>query len=605
MAISPIILCNRPGPLEAYLKGASFPLRYLSLEEGRDSGLIRDYLRGRPQVEELSRSDLLRERSTAFRKKYIHFMGKLNTANRSMWWWAMPFTSKNPLATSLCRNTAFFLTIAVVAQRDSRPLLVITDSPDLAGQVAAWAEKEGIGVVNLIRSRVYWRRFLKRYTPAGVIRAAIRTLALWSLSRYYKPARNLEEHHIVFATVTHPRCFVSPDGYEDAYFGNLLEKSVESDGKPLGLALLMERPFQQLKKLKNLEYPVPIWPMERCLTLPSLVACTLRSLRSALGPLKVSGDMEIDGYDLSHLVKGTVNEGRRSGEFFLNLRVYYCAKWLSRKIRVDRCVYPYENRSWEKMLLLGMGHGSPDTHLVGYQHASLTPSHTNFMFDPDEAEVTPLPHRILTTGDVITTWLGDEGNYPPGMFQTACALRQEQLNTIQSRRSGPAIQILVALASSIQEYVETISFLETALADDSGFEVRIRPHPEFPLESALAIRPLTGPKFYFESTGSLADDLEWADVVLYASSTVGLEAVSMGIPAVYLDLGNFLDTDPMNGWGEFRWQVKEPSDLAVTLQHIKNIPEEEFQTLQKRGRDYAQNYLKPVTDEGLADFWEG
>ena len=79
----------------------------------------------------------------------------------------------------------------------------------------------------------------------------------------------------------------------------------------------------------------------------------------------------------------------------------------------------------------------------------------------------------------------------------------------------------------------------------------------------------------------------------------------MGIPAVYLDLGNFLDTNPMNGWGEFRWRVKEPSDLAVVLRHIKNIPEEEFQTLQERGREYAENYLKPVTAEGLADFWEG
>jgi hypothetical protein len=169
--------------------------------------------------------------------------------------------------------------------------------------------------------------------------------------------------------------------------------------------------------------------------------------------------------------------------------------------------------------------------------------------------------------------------------------------------------VLVALATNIEEYVGTLLFLEEAFVgrepfvEKGSFEVRIRPHPEYSLESALAIAPLNGSEFYVKSTGSLADDLEWADVVLYASSTVGLEAVSMGIPVVYIDLGAFLDTDPMYGWSGLRWSVKEPAKLAETIQHIADLPQEGLQQLQEKGREYAAAYLKPVTARALETFW--
>jgi hypothetical protein len=149
-----------------------------------------------------------------------------------------------------------------------------------------------------------------------------------------------------------------------------------------------------------------------------------------------------------------------------------------------------------------------------------------------------------------------------------------------------------------------LSFLGKALAGKNGVEIRVRPHPELSLASALAVAPLAGPQFFSESSGSLEEDLEWAEVVLYASSTVGLEAVATGIPAVYLDLGGFLDTDPMSGWNEFRWSAREPSDLVTAIQTIKGLPETRFRELQQKGREFVADYLRPVTADGLAAFWK-
>jgi predicted glycosyltransferase len=102
----------------------------------------------------------------------------------------------------------------------------------------------------------------------------------------------------------------------------------------------------------------------------------------------------------------------------------------------------------------------------------------------------------------------------------------------------------------------------------------------------------------------LQEDLYWADVVLYASSTVGLEAISLGIPVIYLDLGSFLDEDPLLGWGGFKWPVTDPSALVDTIIRIEAIPDDEFRQLQRDGQEYAAAYLEPVTEEGLLRFLE-
>jgi hypothetical protein len=123
------------------------------------------------------------------------------------------------------------------------------------------------------------------------------------------------------------------------------------------------------------------------------------------------------------------------------------------------------------------------------------------------------------------------------------------------------------------------------------------------LQGALRGSPLEGKQFYTVDKGTLEDALDWADVVLYTSSTVGLEAVAKGIPAIYLDLGTFLDTDPMFAWNKLKWSVQEPAELATTIASIGAIPADEFVSRQKQGQEYAVSYLRPLTEETLRPFW--
>ena len=602
-----IILCNRSRGLVRSLNNIPGPLRYISFVDTQESREICTLLRDMPSAEELPRAKLFRERNWEFRKKYIEFIGRLNIQNHSQEWWAMPFTNKNPAATALCRNTFYFLLTAELASADATNLVVISDSVDLAAQLKTWAQRAGFRVEDLIRKPGTLRRIIKRYTPAGIAQSVVRTFFIWIRTRRYRPAHNSREAHLVIASIAHPRSFSTRGVYKDAYFGPLVDHLASSKQNALVLAMLLEQPFEQIKQLRSLNKGIPVVPLEACFTLRDFLACTLRSLRFFMRPVDPQGPMEIDGMDLSCLVKRTIRDTAHSGDIFMSLRVYYCGRWLARKLHVTRCLYPYENRAWEKMLLQGMRCSSPQTQLMGYQHASITLSHTNFIMAEGESQIIPLPNTILTTGKNAKQWLEQEGNYPLGIFKNACALRQRQPDQGAGKtRIDTLTRVFVALGlgTGTEEYPRILAFLEKAFAEESGYDIRIRPHPGASLESVLDMAPFERRDFFTASKGSLAEDLQWAEVALYASSTVGLEAMSAGIPVIYLDLGDFLDTNHMTGSNELRWSVEDPSQLVDTIRQIDRLPEDEFLARQMSGQEYATAYLEPVTAGGIQRFLE-
>ena len=604
--MSTVIVANQLGTLKNALDRVHGPIRYLDLIDSPNSHAICDYLCKRANTHELPRAELYRKHGASFRDQYIEFMGKLNRSNHSLYWWALPFTDKHALLRSSFRDISYFLLVVELARSGSATLLVITDSDNLSGQIKVWGESEGIKTVDIVRKPWSWPIIFKKYTPAGIFNVAFRTFVLWTACRGFRPKPDYEKGFVVLATLTHPRSFTTNNTYQDAYFGPLVGYLTASEQPFLILGLLVEQPLKQIKKLKIQDFGLQIVPLESYLDFKDIVACTVRSLIRYLNPTKgIQSPMKLGNLDLTYVVKRAIEETCHSGNLFMSLRVYYAAKRLAETIRVTRCIYPYENRSWEKMLLLGIQQVSPETKMVGYQHASVSASHTNFVLHRDEADITPLPDRLLTTGELVKTWLEINGNYPPGILKTACALRQSQTSTLTISPRRPNLEnILVALATNTEEYVKILSFLEQAFPPDTIYNLRVRPHPAFSLELALNSTNLGRQDFFSPSTGPLEEDLKWADLVIYASSTVGLEAIALGLPAIHLELGDLTETDPIIGWDAFKWSVQSPSDLINTIERITAIPDAQFQELQQRGQTYINSYLSPVTDAALSRFCE-
>jgi len=601
--VTRIILCNKPDRLHKVLGTAPGPLRYLQLQRPQEDQQTTEFLSRLPDAEELPVSKLAREKSEDFRVKYIDFLGQINKANHSRQWWAMPFTNKYALASRLCRNLFNFQLVVDACNIGAQTLVVLTNSQELAGQVERWGRSQNITVTNSIKNRFEPKNLVRQVLPIAIVKAVFLSIALWVLGRKFRPKPDRSSNHFLIATHTHYRSFLADKTYQDAYFGPLVDDLADSRQSAVILGLPYEQPFQQLREIKRLDYSIPVVPIDSCLTLATLLVCSYRAMLAFWRAAKPKQPVLFDRLDVSYLVNQAINETIHSGDLFVNLKMYYGSRWLAKRIKIGRCLYPYENRAWEKMLLLGLAEGSQETRTVGYQHTSITPHHANFFFAEEEAAITPLPNAIVTCGDVTRDWIASEANFSQGSVSSGCALRQLLPNEPKINDQpkpafrGPIRNLLVALATGDEEYVGAPPFLENALGLNSRFQVRMRPHPNLSL--ALTARP-----FFTISNGPLADDLEWADAVIFASSTVSMEAIALGIPVIHLDLGNFLNTDPMFGWTDFKWPVHEPFQLIETIEHIESIPQEKFHNLQQKGLNYVYSYLKPVTPSNMEPFWE-
>ena len=579
--------------------------RFLVLDNPGELRNIRKYLAGLADCEEIDTYQAIKAFRPEFKAKYVELISELNRANHSFFWWAFYFTRKESLYTNFSRNIFYCGLIRdLIVRNPDRDLVIITDNSLLSKQVTSWAAAQGLKSVNALKWR--WKLIgrVKNLAPARIVHSFINATMFWiSIKRRYRNTVNTKSRYVVIGTLLDVASFSGNAEYNDTYFGELPGHMSKQGVPVLVFGGILKNYRKTLTALGNHRTGFPVVPWPYYSSVVDLLKAVGYTALLYLRPIKLNGNTEMNGIQVNHLVRDAVHRDFVTGHFFDSVWLYYSAKGLAKRVRVDACLYPFENRSWETMLIAGLSSGQNPVRTVGYNHAAITPGHTNLSLGIDEAEVIPLPDTIVTMGEATKNFLEKTGNYPGGIFQVGCALRQGRSNdAIRARRQRSKIsKVLVVLATSLEEYVHTLVFLDKSFDAVDSYEVGIRPHPVFPFSHAIErLGPL---KLKFALMGgTVEENLAWPDLVIYVSSTVGLTAISKGIPAVNLDLGDFIDYDPAPEDCPLKWTVSDPKQLVPTIQRIDALSDEEFENLQRRAEEFGKRYFRPVTDESLNEF---
>lgn len=597
---------SRPLP-PARPPGAS-AARLLALEEGPGAEAARRALREAPDGSEADRAALYRDRGEAFAGILAEFLGGLNAANAGFEWWAFGLSGKNPLTLRFPRR--MFQLSLIVAEAEASPeggeLWVVSSDAVLAREALRWARERGMETSPAPRRFPGLKKTLNRWTPSGPAAGLLR--ALWRRflarkARGWKPDPG--RAYAVFATWIHPGCF-GPDGaYRDPFFGELPGRLAEKGECPVFFAQIT-RSFREC--LGRVADPTagPVLPMDAFPDWADLWECFSAALYRRFVDFPVRGALACGGLDAAALLREELRENARESRFFSDLCYHACARALLRRVRARSFYYPFENLARERMMLWALRGSSPRTRAVGYQHAALTRNHLNFLLGDGEARVLPLPDKIVTLGDVTREFMIGRGRFPASLVETGCALRQARLPARVEERAGVLRppRLLVALATSERECADVLLFLDRAYSGREGVpEIVLRPHPLFPLSEGLR---LSGPVRFPYRDGSGQDPAQAfsaADIVLYASSTMGLEAVRRGLPAVFLDLGNWLSLDPLFELRDYKWSVETPAALVETVEGIRSLPPERARALRWSARGYAGRYCREVTPLALEPFF--
>lgn len=538
----------------------------------------------------VSLAGIYRQHGNQWLREFSDDLGSLNTANAGLIWWAHTSTAKNLLSSPL-GNRLFQARAALkFVEEETFDHLYIVGATKGQRAIIRAGIRGCDQPVTLIESGdkaefTFIEVALRLCWQAARLMHA---LARWH-DRFDPPAKPTVAFTYVDAGVSEK---------SDAFFGKLHDL-LQARTPPVDLNYLafVQAPYRQvlprmLKFDRRLYSPIFLYAGIR-----DLAGALKDSLRELFSPAFTGHLRSVTGS--TALLGEAFRWDLARGGYFHNLLLYRTLRRILRKQPLQRLIYPYENKSLEKMLLLAVRAECPECRIVGYQHTSITPRHTTFQLSRSEMAATPLPDRIVTVGEITRRHLEQQGSFPPGLLQAGCALRQSSLvpDNNAPRVSG---RVLLALSSSRFELVAATEFMMRAVATRNDLQIGIRPHPEFPL-SLLPdhLKKWVRDQAVDLSGTPLQENLRWCNATAYVSSTVALECLMLGKPVINLDLGEIVIPDPVLDPPPLWQRVTDPNAFLVALEAADAISAETRLCEVYRTREYMRAYFSPVTPDAI------
>ena len=221
--------------------------------------------------------------------------------------------------------------------------------------------------------------------------------------------------------------------------------------------------------------------------------------------------------------------------------------WLG-ETRPCAVAWPWENHAWERHFVrLARRFG---VRTIGYQHATIGRREWNYAAASNHDGMASLPDRILASGPASQALLRKRG-FDAARISIAGALRVGRLGALPFDPAGP---VFVALPYEPTIAAEMVAAIRPLGAAGRRFLVKDHPMTPFGFDDGPGVERTAEP---LDSQGGLA-------AVIYAMTTVGLEAVIGGLPTVRFRPENRIPSDPVPE------SFAVPSATAETLAETLN-----------------------------------
>lgn len=213
--------------------------------------------------------------------------------------------------------------------------------------------------------------------------------------------------------------------------------------------------------------------------------------------------------------RAAAREGGTGQAAMIAWQIHCQERWLARA-RPDVVAWPWENHSWERAFVrVARARG---VRTVGYQHASIGRREWNYAPGSNVDGPASIPDLVLCSGQAWAERLLSFGHKPENLT-VAGAWRTSPLSGPATDPAGP---VFVALPSDHTVAAEMIAAIRPLARRDLRFVVREHPMTPFPFTAETGIERATGPLSAHRKISA----------VMYAGTTVGLEASLAGLPTV-------------------------------------------------------------------------
>jgi len=394
--------------------------------------------------------------------------------------------------------------------------------------------------------------------------------------------------------------------FHTSFFGDLASQLVKLGFRVALVPRILDRLSYKQVLAGLAGASLPIMVPHRYLGLRVLISTVISTCR----PLPLPRPVPLmAGMDVEDLLKAELRTHRISnGEAHALLMAAVVRRWAQLGSSIARMIYVYENQPWERAICWEAKRCFPEAVVVGYQHANVERLLLNFHLAPGEADVAPLPDRVVTIGKYTANLLSQSG-YKPGQVRVGGALQMQAMfagsvPSAHASASKNGATVLVAPSNGLEEAAELVDIAGRLFDETDSIQVVVKCHPIMPLQMISKVAGVGLPPHVGLSEEPITDLMLKSDLMVYSGSSVCFQALTLGLPVIHLRTRFDLDLDPLEAQPEVRLDATGLDDLKEKVRWLLAHREEYIATHQEKWTRLVNEVYTPATAETCRAFVE-
>lgn len=265
-------------------------------------------------------------------------------------------------------------------------------------------------------------------------------------------------------------------------------------------------------------------------------------------------------------------------------------------------IYPYEEKTIERAMLMGAQNQDHHIKTIGFAHAAYSKGH--LYIRRDKKGEPPRPDYIAVTGEIAHRRFNDAGVPDQKIIVTGSPRYHINVNDISSMnpKQRKKILFIVGLGFEMRIFAAMISKYPNILAK---YDLRIRRsyHSWFDEQNKAEKRMQAAGVEYHCENGDLVTQIDESDIVLYEATSAGLEAVLRGKLAIRLNLSDTISTNhflDVSTEQHIKY-CQSLEDFVLQLDNIFSLTAEQYAVIVQQQRELVGHLFSPIDKIAIGD----
>jgi len=308
--------------------------------------------------------------------------------------------------------------------------------------------------------------------------------------------------------------------------------------------------------------------------------------------------ISIDGMKFTSFSLLFYNETIKNKPPIIAFQTKYAFKAIVSKVSTASLFYPFEDKGIERAILSQ----SRNLYTIGYAHAIHNSGHL-FLKEKKLEEAAPQwPNLIGCSGKAAAHWLANKKEINLDRLVTIGSNRYVNIIEKTKFTHNGILRILV-LTGQNYEITMLANYVEQNATIFNNCELTVRLYPydyhEEKNEGIIRLKRLISNVKVLD--GPLLKQIDDCDIVIYASTSAGIEAMLLGRICVYVDMHHIVPLNCLESKGDVSslFTANTPDELKEVLKKIESMTLNEYNDHVTKSHDFAISLYAPVNKNKL------